>query len=157
MNDDDTFVMNNLENLEKQQVFGDPRNDYPTYLMRSNQSITTGQITESVDQGSNGQHITRLTIDSDKLLNQRRLYTDPEGPFEEHRGKKEFKNCFFILGGIPKEAIKLFEVKENVSSEWIQVNYDEFLNIKKKIPQCKLKKRITHYRIFFDSLNKDQF
>lgn len=96
---------NNIENLLRLGVFGNPSIDSPTYIMKMGSGILTG----TRGPKDYGNEVT-LFLDKRKLLEKRSIFIDPEtigkngetltGDIEGH--------SFFVLGGIPKEAIKKY-------------------------------------------------
>lgn len=94
----------NLENLSQRGVFGVPSLDYPTYLMAQGANIQTfGTCIEGQCDG------VTIFIELEKLLEKRTLFIDPEtiGWNGDNPLVPDVEgHSFFVLGGIPKEAIK---------------------------------------------------
>ncbi len=103
---------NNIENLVVHSCFGSPEVVVATYIAHPDGQVLTFQenvfgvrkITSRVD----------LLLDPAKLLEYRNVFVDPETISEEGFGqfgpKDVFGHSFFVVGGIPKEAIVDFKL-----------------------------------------------
>jgi len=88
---------NNLTNLRERGVFGNPDPQYPTYLMRHASGTTT--LTNGSLYGIS------LFIDKTKLCERRTVFIDPESITEDGWLRDVLGHSYFIVGGIPREAI----------------------------------------------------
>ncbi len=81
----------NLSNLEKYAIFGNPSEKAPTYLSEINQPLMINSIPDCI-----------LAVDTKKLSEKRSIFIDPETILSSN---ESVGDSYFILGGIPKEAI----------------------------------------------------
>lgn len=82
---------NNLNNLEKYAVFGNPSEKAPTYLSGINETPMTNALPDCI-----------LAVDTKKLSKKRSIFIDPETIYSSN---EDIGDSYFVLGGIPKEAI----------------------------------------------------
>jgi hypothetical protein len=92
----------NFQNLSRYGVFGNPYSEFPTYIMKHGANIMNNGfgLADEVDR-------IALFIDKKQLLKKRSIFIDPEsigGDGSDMVGDIE-GHSFFVLGGIPKEAI----------------------------------------------------
>ncbi len=96
------FDEKTIHSLQEQGVFGNPNSRYATYLSSSNWSGET--YSEMEDRSK----IVILQLNTSELLRRRSVFIDPESLNEYclcGNGLSELGKMFFVLGGIPKEAI----------------------------------------------------
>ena len=87
---------NNIENLRRYGVFGDPDITFPTYLMRPGSNpVVYGRKDSRV----------ALFVDKKKLMDKRSIFIDPESIAEDPYLNDKLGDSYFVLGGIPGEAI----------------------------------------------------
>ncbi len=98
---------NNLRNLREHGVFGCPDSRYPTYLARHGSYISISDTT--------GFDRLTLIIDKDKLMQKRNIFIDPETIDEDSKMKDKLGNSYLVLGGIPREAIINYRLRESYS------------------------------------------
>ena len=100
---------NNLENLRTHGVFGSPETNIPTYLMSPASHVANFEAYRR-----SGSSRIDLMVDKKILLEKRNIFVDPETI--EHIDEPvyllgdQLGNSYFVLGGIPKEAIISFHI-----------------------------------------------
>lgn len=110
---------NNLTNLEEFGVFGDPNEKIPTYLMTDSEAFTFPRFEASNE--------VYLCIDKRELLKRRTVFIDPNSIETSiykdciliDIGDIILGNSFFIMGGIPKEAIRSYFIPSTGGSNVI--------------------------------------
>jgi len=120
---------NNISNLEKYAIFGSSSEKFPTYLSEINQALMINNLPDCI-----------LAINTKKLSEKRSVFIDPEtiSSFNEFIG-----SSYFILGGIPKEAIVevLYNKKVFANSTYPKMNLlSKFTNYNPIEEKAKLKK-----------------
>lgn len=93
----------NLDQMEMKGIFGNSDMHSPTYVS------TTGNVLTNYYDFNHKPDII-LTIDRDLLLDRRRIFIDPESITSNINFGSEFEKTFFVLGGIPVEAITSYEL-----------------------------------------------
>ena len=92
----ETLIHVGIVEGSEESVYGDQSDNAATYLMVEGSDILTN------DQANTGRRT--LVVDTEKLFKLRSVFVDPETIYSEVPGDTLGKS-FFILGGIPKEAI----------------------------------------------------
>jgi hypothetical protein len=94
---------NNINNLNTHGVFGNPNVRAPTYLCRPSHSLAfyVGDEQSAID------FEVSLVVRLDELMRRRSLFVDPE-TFSMPVSWEGIGDSFFVLGGIPREAIASF-------------------------------------------------
>ncbi len=109
---------NNLKNLEEYAIFGNPSERYPTYLSNINRSLLTYSTPDCI-----------LAIDTKKLSKKRSIFIDPE---TIKSSNESVGDAYFVLGGIPKEAI-------------IEILYDKRILVNPEYPNKHILERFLNY------------
>lgn len=104
----------NLENLKRLGVFGNPDPESPTYLQ------TPGECIARNGNPSEEESIT-LFVDIQRLLRQRSLFIDPE-TIDGSAPEARMWNSYFVLGGIPARAITSFRTREPLEDREITLS-----------------------------------
>ncbi len=94
----------NKENLRKYGVFGSPPITFPTYLMSRKSNV-------AFYGGNPGEQVI-VVVDKPELLKRRSVFLDPESIYLHNNRwtRDKIGESFIIFGGIPKEAIKGFQL-----------------------------------------------
>lgn len=92
---------NNITNLVQNGVWGNPDLRSPIYLAREARFVLPG-INPNIDYA-------KLRVDAKELLTKRTLFYDPETLRGSSNHGDVLGNAYFVLGGIPKEAIYEYE------------------------------------------------
>lgn len=124
-----TNGQNNINNLERYAIFGSPSEKSPTYLSEINQALMINSLPDCI-----------LAIDSKRLSEKRSVFIDPETISSSN---ESIGDSYFILGGIPKEAIieVLYNKKVFVNSTYPRINlHNKFANYNPIKEKAKLKK-----------------
>lgn len=90
------YKSNSLDNWNYFGVFGCPDPNFPTYLTRD------GYYTAPTPHKFHENPAVEIWIDKQKLLKRRSLFIDPESIAAR---PLDFPGSYFVVGGIPKEAI----------------------------------------------------
>lgn len=109
---------NNLHNLEKYAVFGNPSEKAPTYLSRINQALMINTVPDCI-----------LAVDTKKLSKKRSIFIDPETIYSSN---EDIGDSYFVLGGIPKEAI-------------IEILYNKRILLNPNYPRINILNRFVNY------------
>lgn len=100
-------AFSNYENMWRRGVFGNPDKQTPTYLKTRYASLCSNQLSLELEQGG---YKIRVLVDEGVLLKHRSIYLDPESLHgRSRRFGDRVGDSYFLLGGIPKEAILGFQ------------------------------------------------